>query len=178
MTIERQEFQKLLFKTSFCLMACDGHIHELEIKELKQMVKNTAYFHGIDLTREVENLLKEFKEKGKYFAEEVLNDLHRLKLSPVQELLVLEVAFRLVHADEKLDENEIKFIQFLRGKIRIPDELIRDRFGPVEYLFDKDYSNEIVKQETRNSMMDNFALSEINGFRDFNLNELDKNNGE
>lgn len=169
MTLDRQEIQKLLFKTAFCLMACDGHIHELEIKELKQMIKSTAYFQGIDLTSEVEELLKEFREKGKPLVEEILEDLHRLNLSLVQEMLVLEVAFRLVHADEKLEENEIKFIRFLRGKLRIHDEIIRDRFGLVEYLFDKDYANEIVKQEVKKDLMSTFAIPEIKDLKDFDL---------
>ncbi|MFC1591338.1 hypothetical protein ACFL43_02320 [Thermodesulfobacteriota bacterium] len=172
MTVERQDFQRLLFKTAFCLMACDGHIHDLEVKELRQMVKSTAYFKGIDLSGAVEEVLKDFNVKGKHLVNEILEDLHRLNLSTVQELLVLEVSFRLVHADEKLDENEIKFIQFLRGKLSVPDELIKDRFGPVEYLFDKDYSNEIVKQETKKAMLHSFASSEIQNLKEFDLNKF------
>lgn len=178
MTLERQEFQKLLFKTAFCLMACDGHIHELEIKELRQMIKSTAYFQGIDLTGEVEELLKEFGEKGKSLVEDILEDLYRLDLSSVQELLVLEVAFRLVHADEKLEENEIKFIRFLRGKLRIHDEIIRDRFGLVEYLFDKDYANEIVKQEVKKDLMSTFEISEIKDLKDFDLSYFNSSGEE
>lgn len=172
MTLDRQNFQKLLFKTAFCLMACDGHIHELEIKELKQMIKSTTYFKGIDLTGEVEELLKDLREKGKPLIDEILEDLHRLNLSSVQELLILEVAFRLVHADNILEENEIKFIRFLRGKLRIHDEIIRDRFGLVEYLFDKDYTNEIVKQEVKKDLMNTFTISKIKDLNGFDLSHF------
>jgi len=142
-------------------MACDGQIHELEIKELKSMVKNTSYFHGIDLSGEVDLMLHELQNKGRHLVDEILEALHQLNLSTVQELLVLEVAFRLANADERLDENEIKFIRFLRGKLRVYDEIIRDRFGPVEYLFDKNYANEIVKEESRKELMDVFKIPDL-----------------
>ena len=52
--LERHEFQRLLFRTAFCLMACDGHIDEREINEIKKMNKSSAYFQGIDLSDELE----------------------------------------------------------------------------------------------------------------------------
>ena len=33
--MESIEFKKILFKTAFCVMACDGDIDELEIEEMK-----------------------------------------------------------------------------------------------------------------------------------------------
>lgn len=169
MTVEQQDFQKILFKTAFCLMGCDGHIHEMEIKELKNMVETAPYFKGIVLSQEVDQTLKEFKEKGKRLITEVLDSLRQLDLSTVQELLVLEVAFRLAHADQRLDENEIKFIRFLRGKLELPDEVIKDRFGAVEYLFDRDYTNEIVRKETRKDVLSSLAVPDVDEIHSFDL---------
>jgi hypothetical protein len=106
-------------------------------------------------------------KKGHHLVDEILEALHRLDLSTVQELLVLEVAFRLAHADEKLDENEVKFIRFLRGKLKVYDETIRDRFGAVEYLFDKDYADDIVKETTRKDLLDSFTMPDIEKGYDF-----------
>lgn len=161
MTLERQEFQRLLFRTAFCLMACDGHIDEREVNEIKLMNKSSAYFQGIDLTGELEEFLADLKARGKHIVDELFDTLDKLDTSMVQELLLLEVAFRLVHADEKVDENEIKFLRFLRSKLKVHDEIIRDRFGVVEYLFDKDYSQDIVKTETHDDLFASIAIPDF-----------------
>jgi uncharacterized tellurite resistance protein B-like protein len=158
--IDRNEFQKVLFRTAFCVMACDGEIHPKEIEEIKQMNKSASYFQGIDLSDELENLLLDLKEKGKHFIDELVISLSTLELSIIQELLVLEVAFRMIYADSKVDENEIKFIRFLRSKLNLQDEIIRDRFGVVEFLFDKDYSKDIVKKDAEIDFLSTTAIPE------------------
>jgi hypothetical protein len=159
--LERHEFQRILFRTAFCLMACDGHIDEREINEIKKMNKSSAYFHGIDLSDELEVLLNDFKERGKHIVDELFEMLESLEISTVQELVILEISFRLIHADEKVDENEIKFLRFLRSKLKIHDEIIRDRFGVVEYLFDKDYSKDIIKSATHDDMFASIAIPDF-----------------
>lgn len=163
MTLERPEFQRLLFRTAFCTMACDGHIDEREINEIKLMNKSSAYFQGIDLTDELYELLINLQTKGKHIVDELFDTLTKLDLSTVMELLILEVAFRTAHADKKEDENEIKFLRFLRSKLSVHDQIIHDRFGAVEYLFDKDYSQDIIKNEIRNAF---FATVTIPEFKD------------
>ncbi len=161
MTLERPDFQRLLFRTAFCLMACDGHIDEREVNEIKLMNKSSAYFNGIDLTDELEELLSDLKARGKHIVDELFDTLKKLDASIVQELLILEVSFRLVHADEKVDENEKKFLRFLRSKLKVQDEVIRDRFGVVEYLFDKDYSQDIIKSEMHDDLFASIAIPEF-----------------
>ena len=62
--MEKNEFKKLLFKVAFCSMACDGHIDESEIDEMKTMDKNTSFFHDIDLSEELSELISELGKKG------------------------------------------------------------------------------------------------------------------
>jgi len=159
--MEKQQFQHLLFKVAFCTIACDGQIDEMEINEMKVMDKSAAYFQGIDLSDELENLLVTLKEKGKHIIDDLYKYLKAIKLNPVQELLILEVAFRLAMANKEMDENEIKFIRFLRSHLDLHDEIIRDRFGTIEYLFDKDYSQDIVKSETHNDLLSSISFPEI-----------------
>ncbi len=85
-------------------------------------------------------------------------------------MLVLEVAFRMVNADEKLDENEIKFIRYLRSKLNVHDRIIQDRFGFIDYLFDNDYSKDIVKKNLHDDLIYNF---EIPNFNDLQINLRD-----
>lgn len=169
MTLERSDFQRLLFRTAFCLMACDGHIDNREVDEIKFMNNSSAYFRGIDLSGELEELLADLKNKGKHIVDELFNSLTELDISTVQELLILEVSFRLVHADEKVDENEIKFLRFLRSKLKVHDEVIRDRFGVVEYLFDKDYSQEVIKQDAKDDFLAHIILPDFKDFGAFDF---------
>lgn len=176
MTLERKEFQSLLFRTAFCLMACDGHIDEREVNEIKLMNRASAFFKGIDLSDELERLLVSLKNKGKHIVDELFDVLSKSEITIVQELLILEVAFRIVHADEKVDENEIKFLRFLRSKLKLHDEIILDRFGVVEYLFDKDYSKDIVKSETRSDLISTISIPELSELKTVDFSSF-KNEG-
>ena len=71
--MEKNEFKKLLFKVAFCSMACDGHIDEREIDEMKMMDKNTSFFHDIDLSEELSELISELGKKGA----QIINDLFK-----------------------------------------------------------------------------------------------------
>ena len=159
--LDRKEFQILLFRTAFCLMACDGHLDEREIAEIRSMNKLSSYFKGIDLSVELEDLLKELKVKGKQIVDDLFESLIKYDLSIVQELLVLEIAFRIQNADEILHENEIRFIKVLRSKLKLQDQIIKDRFGVIDYLFDKDYSVIIQKEDLGNDYYDFISIPEI-----------------
>jgi uncharacterized tellurite resistance protein B-like protein len=161
MTIERTDFQKFLFRTAFCIMSCDGDIDDREVAEIKKMNQSSVYFQGIDLSGELEILLSDLKTKGKDIVDELFDTLSKYNISTVQELLILEVALRMIYADEKVDENEIKFLRFLRSKLKIHDETIRDRFGVIEFLFDKDYSQDIIKKEVKNDLFSSISIPEV-----------------
>lgn len=141
--MEEEIFKKILFKVAFCAMACDGYIDDLEIKELHIMDKKTSYFASIDLSQELEYLVNDFKNKGTQVIEELFEHLREIKLNTIQELLVLEVALRVINADNKHDENEIKFINLLRSKLELHDEIINDRFGKLSILRTNEYSKNI-----------------------------------
>ena len=129
--MEKNEFKKLLFKVAFCSMACDGHIDEREIDEMKVMDKNTSFFHDIDLSEELSELQSELGKKGTRVIGDLFKTLKVSILNPIQELIVLEVALRIINADHKHDENELKFIHLLRAQLKLHDEEIVSRFGKI-----------------------------------------------
>lgn len=159
--IDTESFQRLLFRTAFCLMACDGDIDEREVLEMRKMNESGAYFRGIDLSDELDELLRDLKEKGRKIVQELFDTLKGVELNFVQELLLLEISFRIINADERVDENEIKFVRYLRSKLCVYDEIILDRFGPIEYLFDKDYSHDIVIETKKDDFFTNIINTEI-----------------
>jgi len=159
--MEKTEFKKLLFKVAFCTMACDGHIHQKEIEELKIIDKKTSFFESIDLSEELKQLIKGLDKKGTKVIEELFTILRETKLNPIQELLVLEVALRIIYADDKRDENEEKFIHILRSKLELHDETINDRFGELDILYTNEYSKNIVAGKTIIEFSESIKLPEM-----------------
>jgi len=159
--MEPIEFKRILFKTAFCVMACDGHIDDREINEMKEIDKNTTYFKDVDLSDELDFLVTQVKTEGKKIVKSLLNTLRVTKLSMVQELLILEVALRMINADNKVEENEIKFLNLLRCKLDVENEIIRDRFGHIPYLTNMNYDNIESEEKDHNDFTQSINLPEI-----------------
>ncbi len=172
--MDKNEFKKILFKVAFCTMACDGHIDNREIEELRIMDKNTSFFEAVDLSDELKQLITDLKNKGTKVIEELFSDLKSTKLNPIQELLVLEVALRIINADEKHDENEVKFIHLLRSKLEIHDETINDRFGELNILYTNEYSRNIVAGKSEIEFAENIKLPEMSELIQVDLKDENK----
>lgn len=132
--MEKENFKKLLLNISVCAMSCDGHIDDLEIKELQQIEEISPYFSKIDLSTSLQNSISIAVDSYNTFQESVLNNLNNGNLNIMQELSVLEISMALVAADNKLEDSEIKFINLLRSYLNIDDILIEERFGKIDYL--------------------------------------------
>ena len=167
--MEKNEFKKLLFKVAFCSMACDGHIDEREIDEMKVMDKNTSFFHDIDLSRELSELISELDKKGVQIINDLFKTLKDNILNPIQELIVLEVALRIINADDKHDENEIKFIHFLRANLKLHDKEIVDRFGEIDILHTSSTKN-VVKEGNKRDFTKDLTLPKVSEIKKINFN--------
>ena len=148
-------------------MACDGHIDQKEIEEIKKMDTNTTYFGDVDLSKELEFLLDDLVKNGKKVVNSLFQQLRETKLNPVQELLLLEVSLRIIYADEKIEENEIKFLKLLRGRLEVFDEIIVDRFGRDNLLFDRSYSSDVMVSEKE--FVANIQLPSFNNLAEMNI---------
>ena len=168
--MERNEFKKLLFKVAFCTMACDGHIDESEIDEMKAMDKNTSFFHDIDLSEELSELISELDKQGVQIINDLFKTLKDNILNPIQELIILEVALRIINADQKHDENEIKFIHFLRANLKLHDNEIVDRFGEIDILHTSSHIKNVVKEGNKKEFIKDLTLPEVNEIKKINFN--------
>lgn len=120
-------------------MACDGEIHEDEIKEIENISQTTPYFGKIDYTKETKDIVADITKHGTGTIKKHFLNLKQSNLTPVQELLLLEVLMRIINADKVQDPNEIKFLQIVNSSLKVHDEIIMERFGNTELLFDRDY---------------------------------------
>jgi len=152
------EFEKLLFNTAICVMACDGQIHESEVAELKLIAEKTPYFRELDYKNELNKIMKKI-EKNTNIMKLYFNTLKKAELSPVQELLILEVVLRMMYADNRIDENEVKLIRIIKSYLKIPDQIIFERFGKIDFLI-KGYDG--IDQQASSDNFPEVDFTEIN----------------
>jgi len=141
--MDSTEFKKLLFEVACCAVACDYDIDEREIRELRNIDKSTTYFKDIDLSKQLDNFLANFKGNEAEIINGLIEKIRDVSMSPVEELLVMEIVLRLIYADLRIDEKEIDFLKSIRLALSISDEIMTDRFGEIDILI-KD--RKIVKQ--------------------------------
>lgn len=135
--MKTEAFQNLLLKSAISVMACDGSIDESEIEEIKNMADNEIYFMGYDIEEPFETSLSYIKQNGKKAINEYLNELNQLNLSEKQELLLIEVLIRTIESDNKIEDSEVKFLQMVKSKLGISEEIIITQFPKqMKYLID------------------------------------------
>lgn len=132
--MDSTQFKKLLFEVACCAVACDYDIDEREIRELQYIDKSTTYFKDIDLSIQLDNFLADLKGNEAETIDALLEKIGNASMTPVQELLVMEIVLRLIYADLKIDEREIDYLKSIRLALSISDEVITDRFGKIDIL--------------------------------------------
>lgn len=132
-----EEFKKLLFRSAVSVMAVDGEIHEDEIKEIKSIASSTAYFIDFEVDKELEENVNEIKKNGKDSINGLLNLLEKQDLNPSQETILIDVLIRMIEADKRIDDNEIRFLHLVKSKLKTREEDLVTKFPKqVSYLID------------------------------------------
>lgn len=135
--MKTEAFQNLLLKSAVSVIACDGSIDEAEISEIRNMAENEIYFMGYDFEKPLEVNLQTLKEKGKSAINDYLKELESANLNDNQELLLIEVLIRAIESDEKVEPNEVKFLQMVKSKLKTSEETIITKFPKqMNYLID------------------------------------------
>ena len=146
------DFKTFLFKSAVMTMACDGDIAEEEIIEIKNIVANEIYFMGYDFEEPLKNNIEYIKVNGKNAINHYLQEIASNDLNEHQEILLIEVILRMIHADKKVKDNEIKFLQMAKSKLKTNEQTLIVKFPHhIDYLMDfnnygilTEFTNEIV----------------------------------
>jgi hypothetical protein len=146
--METSEYKKILLDVAVCAISCDGIIDEREIKELNEIEKTSPYFSALDLSETLEASLKECMDNNEAFQQKVFEILDANELNIVQELSIIDISLKIIAADEKEEDSEIKFLKNLRSHLRVEDVIIKQRFGSISNLSSlnsefTNFSNEI-----------------------------------
>jgi uncharacterized tellurite resistance protein B-like protein len=130
-------FKNFLFKSAVMAMACDGDIAEEEISEIKNMVANEIYFMGYDFEQPLQDNIENIKVNGKDAINLYLQEIATNELNEHQEILLIEVLLRMIQADSKIEETELKFLQMAKSKLKIDEQTLIVKFPhQIDYLMD------------------------------------------
>ena len=168
--METLHFNKLLLKTAFSCMACDGDIDKREVNLIKQLQKEHKAFGEIDINAELDTLLLAINKDGHQFLKGYFNELTTTELTESNELKLIEVAIDTIKADEKVEYSEIKFFKVIRSKLKIDNESILEKHPDFEDYLEQD----IVTDSYLSRLQDDFFDTHISN--DFKLiGEMDSN---
>lgn len=159
--MEVLNFDKLLLKTAFSCMACDGYIDKREIKLIKKLHKENKTFGEIDIKSELDNLLLAINKDGHLFLKSYFNELTTSELSEANELKIVKVAIDTIKADEKVQYSEIKFFKVIRSKLKIGNELILKNNPEFEEYLEQDIISESYLSRLQDDFFDTQVLPEF-----------------
>ncbi len=145
------EFKPFLFKSAVMAMACDGDIAEEEITEIKNIVANEIYFMGYDFEEPLKSNIENIKVNGKNAINQYLQEIVSNDLNEHQEVLLIEVILKMIQADTKIEDAELKFLQMTKSKLKTDEQTLIVKFPhQIDYLIDfnnygshEEFTNEI-----------------------------------
>jgi uncharacterized tellurite resistance protein B-like protein len=166
--METISFNKLLLKTAFSCMACDGDIDKREIVLIKKMHQNKKSFGDIDINLELDNLLLEINRDGHKFLKSFFNELTASPLSEQDELRLIEVAIETIKADEKIEYSEVKFFKVIRNNLKIKNESIIEIHSDFEEYLEQDIISESYLRRLQDDFFDTNALPQFDIIKPLN----------
>ena len=151
------EYHRVLFNTAMLVMACDGDIQDDEISELQSAFQKSAMFKGLDFDSELKRFLAELHQDARKTIGDYFQSLESGDLDPVQKLQVLEIILRIMYADNRVDENEIRLLRTTKEKLGVIDQIFYKRFGEVDALASRSQSDQ-VKTDSISDIVSGFEL--------------------
>jgi uncharacterized tellurite resistance protein B-like protein len=159
--METLHFNKLLLKTAFSCMACDGDIDKREVKLIKQLQKERKTFGEIDINTELDTLLLAINKDGHQFLKGYFNELTNSEMTEANELKLIEVAIDTIKADEKVEYSEIKFFKVIRSKLKIDNEPILEKHPDFEDYLEQDIITDSYLSRLQDDFFDTHISNEF-----------------
>lgn len=170
--MEQISLNKLLLKTAFSCMACDGDIDKREVVLIKKMYQQKKLFGEIDINQELDNLLLEINRDGHKFLRNYFIELASSKLSEQDELELIKVAIDTIKADDKVEYSEVKFFKVIRSKLKIENEPILAIYPDFEDYLEQDILSESYLARLQADFFDTQSLPEFELIRSIVDNDL------
>jgi ABC-type multidrug transport system fused ATPase/permease subunit len=122
---------------------CNGQQESFQFLEAKPLNPKAMYAEIISFTLWIQMLFRPIRQladkfnilqRGVVRAERVFEILDVSELNIVQELSIIDNSLKIIAADDKEEETEIKFLKNLRSHLKVEDVIIKQRFGSILYL--------------------------------------------
>lgn len=142
------DFNKVLLKTAFSFMTCDGHIAPNEVALIRKMAEEDHAFGDIDIDTELDFLIEVINTMGMGFLKDYFKVLKNAQLKQEQELKLVDMAINTLYADGKVDYNEVRFFRIFRSLLSVTDKQIVDLNPnlPDEFLESDIFSHSYLAQ--------------------------------
>lgn len=170
--MDNLNFSKLMLKTVFSFMTCDGHIANQEISFIKNLSKEEGLFSDLDLDKELAKMFKSINTRGLDFFDDYFKKITRAELTEEQELQILDAAIKTINADDEVKQEEINFLKILRTVLKAPDQSILDKFPKLagKFIhkdnFTKIYIKELYTNYFKKQELPQFDLTEVTDITD------------
>jgi uncharacterized tellurite resistance protein B-like protein len=171
-------FDKLLLKTAFCCMACDGHIDKKEVETIKTLCKSSPLFIDFNFTEEINTLVTKLNERGKEFISYYFELLNRTVLSEQEELLLIDFAIKTINADEKIEYSEVKFFKVIRHHLKISDEKIISIYPEIVSWLEQDISADNYIDKIKEDYLNSSSIPQFELIQSIDKNLLDSINSD
>lgn len=168
----QSEFSKLLLKTVFSFMTCDGHISPKEVEFIKQLAKDKIDMPESTVDQELNLMVDLINLKGLDFFDDYFKKVKSSSLTEDQEILLLESAIQTITADDEVKNEEINFLKILRTALKSPDQKILEKFPKIGKNFiQKDeltdlYIKELYSNYFKQNTLPMFDLSQVQDITD------------
>ncbi len=159
--MEDLNFYKLLLRTAFSCMACDGDIDKREVKMIKKLHKESKTFGEIDINAELDTLQLAINNDGYQFLKGYFNELSTTELTEANELKLIEVAIDTIKADNRIDYSEIKFFKVIRSKLKISNEQILLKHPDFEEYLEQDIISDSYLAKLQDDFFDFHTLRKL-----------------
>jgi uncharacterized tellurite resistance protein B-like protein len=135
-------FKNIMFQTGFLCMTCDGDIDDREVADLLSICEKLPLFDNFDFQTEVNILIRKLNEQGKIFQKSYFDLLKKCSLTEDEELSLIDIAIRIIKADEIIKYPEIKFFKNIRHRLKVSNDKIAEQFPDFEQYLEEDIATE------------------------------------
>lgn len=115
---------ELFLKTLFCCSACDGEIAPEEVSLVKQLSLHDSSFEGLNVENILNTYVEKINEQGCIFLKDYLSEVANATLSDEEQVKLIELAIKMIEADNQILYSEVKFFKRIRNRMSISDESI------------------------------------------------------
>lgn len=129
-------------KTLFCCSACDGDIAPEEIGLVKNLTEQQDIFNDINVEETLNKYVAEINSEGKQFLRSYLNELSDTELSDTDQIKLIDLAIKMIEADNQILYSEVKFFKKIRARLSVDDSKILEVLPESEDYLLPDISSE------------------------------------